>query len=395
MNQTCLLVCWVLYLAVGPVFAEDPSASWEWPSVTPSAVGLDADALAAFDADIGRGQYGYVDSMLVIRNGKIAFERYYDHDYAQVYQHQASQLGPLVVGNLTGPYNYFSAWWHPYYQKGSLHTMQSVTKSVAALIVGIAVGRNDFPDIDTPVLTFFESEAIAHADERKRAMTIRHLLTMSTGLDWNEDLPYTDPLNSWTALQKSADWVQYTINQPMAHAPGEVFRYNSGATLILAHIFNLTTGMDMEEYAVEHLFRPLHIEHFWKRTPTGLLDAQEGLYLSARDLAKIMVLVMDQGRWDGQQLVPASWIEASVTPQVPVTDDGSWAYGYKWWLHRYRFADEERLAIMGSGYGGQIPFTLPELDLVVVFTGWNTLPEQPALSSEEAIRRILDAVTTP
>ena len=80
---------------------------------------------------------------------------------------------------------------------------------------------------------------------------------------------------------------------------------------------------------------------------------------------------------------------------MPVTDDGSWAYGYKWWLHRYRFADEERLATMGSGYGGQIPFTLPELDLVVVFTGWNTLPEQPALSSEEAIRRILDAVTTP
>lgn len=367
-----------------------------WQMTTPPAVGLDAKVLADFDADIGEGRYGYVDSMLVIRQGKIAFERYYGYDYGEIYRREASTRGPLVVGDLTGPYNYFNDWWHPYYQDSTLHTMQSVTKSVTSVVVGIAVGRGEFPDLDTPVLEFFEQGSVANVDERKERMTIRHLLTMSTGFDWNEDVPYIDPENTWSALQEASDWVQFTIDRPMQREPGEAFKYNSGATLILGHLFNLATGRDLEEYAVEHLFGPLGIdEYFWKRTPYGRADAQEGLYVSSRDIAKIAYLMLRQGRWENDQVLSEDWVKDSTDASIPVTEDRSWEYGYKWWLIHYEFNGEDRVAFAGLGFGGQLPIVLPELDLVLVVTGWNALPDRPSLGVEEAIERILEAVKAP
>jgi CubicO group peptidase (beta-lactamase class C family) len=385
-----------LILVTSPVLAQSEWPTRGWSSTTPSEVGLDAKVLAAFDADISQGKYGYVDSMLVIRNGKVAYERYYERDYGSIYHEEASTPGPLVVRDPTGPYNYFNSWWHPYLQKGKLHTMQSVTKSVVSAVVGIAVGRGEFPDLDTPVIEFFEPDTVANVDERKRRMTIRHLLTMTTGLDWNEDYPYNDPRNTFAIMAVEPDWVQYTMDRPMSVNPGESFQYNSGATLILGHVFNKATGMDLEEYAVRHLFEPLGIDNFhWKRTPFGLTDAQEGLFVSSRDIAKIAYLFLKQGQWEGKQVVPAAWVDASVAPFVSVEDDRSIEYGYKWWLVHYEYQGEDRVAFAGFGFGGQYPIVVPELDLVIVFTGWNILAEGPRLSALKGIERILPAVQDP
>lgn len=363
---------------------------------TPPEVGLDAAVLAAFDADIGDGKYGYVDSMLVIRHGKVAFERYYGHDYDAIYGEESRTPGPLVVNDPSGPYNYFNAWWHPYYHKGTLHTMQSVTKSVVSAIIGIAVGRNEFPPLDTPVLSFFEEDQVANVDERKRRMTLRDLLTMSAGFDWDEDVPYSDPTNSFAIMATSLDWVQFTMDRPMAQNPGEAFKYNSGATLILGHVFRLATGIDLEEYAVQHLFQPLGIENYvWKRTPFGLVDTQEGLFVDSRDIAKIAYLFLKRGRWEGQQVIPEDWVLASVKPSVSVTEDQMVEYGYKWWLYHYNYRGEDRVAFAGAGFGGQRPIVLPELDIVLVFTGWNILPDRPSLQTTDAIERILEAVKNP
>jgi len=385
-----------LILVTSPLLAQSEWPTRGWSSTTPSEVGLDAKVLAAFDADISQGKYGYVDSMLVIRSGKVAYERYYRRDYGSIYHEEASTPGPLVVRDPTGPYNYFNSWWHPYFQKGKLHTMQSVTKSVVSAVVGIAVGRGEFPDLDTPVIEFFEPGTVANVDERKRRMTIRHLLTMTTGLDWNEDYPYNDPRNTFAIMAVEPDWVQYTMDRPMSVDPGESFQYNSGATLILGHVFNKATGMDLEEYAVRHLFEPLGIDNFhWKRTPFGLTDAQEGLFVSSRDIAKIAYLFLKQGQWEGKQVVPAAWVDASVAPFVSVVDDRSIEYGYKWWLVHYEYQGEDRVAFAGFGFGGQYPIVVPELDLVIVFTGWNILAEGPRLSALKGIERILQAVNDP
>lgn len=396
MNARHRAFCVVLAssLVVPSVTAQqDPWPTTTWPSATPRAVGLDPKVLAAVDADIAIGKYGYVDSMLVIRHGKVAYERTYKHDYDRIYAQEARTTGPLNAHDLSGPYNYFNPWWHPFYRRGDLHTMQSVTKTVTSVVIGMAVGRQEFPSLDTPVLTFFDVAKVANVDERKRRMTIRHLLTMTAGLDWNEDVPYADPNNHTSLMEASFDWVQFTIDRPMAQEPGKVFQYNSGATQLLSHIFRSATGRDIEEYAAQHLFTPLGINrHFWKRSPTGLADTEGGLYLAPRDLAKIVYLYLKGGMWEGRSIVPADWVRASIAPSTSALGRGEGVmYGFKWWLYPYG-KNGVRFAFGGAGFGGQRPIALPELDLIIVFTGWNILPDTPNLTPRLAIDRVLEAV---
>ncbi len=388
---------WIFAAVLTALLVHSPTAQSQWPTKTwpssaPRAVGLDPTILARLDADIASGKYGYVDSMLVIRHGKVAYERTYKHDYANIYRQEARTPGPLNAHDPSSPYNYFNPWWHPYYRRGDLHTMQSVTKSVTSVVIGIAAARREFPSLDTPVLTFFDAGKIANIDDRKRRITLRHVLTMTTGLDWNEDLPYADPKNAASLMEASFDWVKFTIDRPMSEEPGTKFQYSSGATQLLSHVFRSATGQDIEEYAIQHLFAPLGItRHFWKRSPTGLVDTEGGLYLAPRDLAKIAYLYLKKGVWEGKQIVPSEWVDASIAPSVTVPARGAGVkYGYKWWL--YEYGTDSRIAFGGSGFGGQRPIVLPELDLVMVFTGWNILPDTPNLTPRAAIDRVLEAV---
>ena len=372
----------------------EKAASDERQIALPGAVGLSEDALSAIHQDIQNGRYGYIDAFLVARHGKIVFEQYYENDYPSIYKQEAATPGALVVNDPSGPYNYFNPWWHPYYRNTTLHSMQSVTKSVASALVGIAISRGEFPDLDTPVLEFFDEAAVQNVDGRKRAMTLRDLLTMTDGLLWDENLPYNDFDNSFAVMAKAHNWVQYTLDLPMGSDPGTSFNYNSGATLILGHIFRLATGIDIEEYAVEHLFTPLGIDdYFWDRTPYGLTDIQEGLYISARSLAKIAQLFLQKGRWQDEQVVPATWVEESIRPRYPTGAAGDEAYSYLWWSQPYTFEEKSLRAYFGKGFGGQRPIFLPELDMVIVLTGWNILPGQPFFHAMEAIERVTAAIT--
>ncbi len=372
----------------------EKAASDERQIALPGAVGLSEDALSAIHQDIQNGRYGYIDAFLVARHGKIVFEQYYENDYPSIYKQEAATPGALVVNDPSGPYNYFNPWWHPYYRNTTLHSMQSVTKSVVSALVGIAISRGEFIDLDTPVLEFFEEATVLNIDRRKRDMTVRDLLTMSDGLLWDENLPYNDSDNSFAVMALAHNWVQYTLDLPMGSEPGTAFNYNSGATLILSHIFRLATGTDIEEYAVEHLFMPLGIDdYYWDRTPYGLTDTQEGLYISARSLAKIAQLFLQKGRWHDEQVVPATWVEESIRPRYPTGAAGDEAYGYLWWSQPHTFAEKSLRAYFGKGFGGQRPIFLPELDMVIVLTGWNILPGQPFFHAMEAIERVTAAIT--
>jgi CubicO group peptidase (beta-lactamase class C family) len=361
-----------------------------WPVSVPQDVGLDPKVLAALDADIAAGKYGYIDSLLVIRHGKLAFDRSYRQDYNKIYGKEAKEPGALNAHDPTGPYNYFNPWWHPFYRRGDLHSLQSVTKTVTSVIIGAARARGEFPDLSTPVLKFFDESKVANIDERKRRVTIRHLLTMTGGFDWNEELPYNDPNNSASLMEASFDWVQFVIDRKIARDPGTVFNYNSGETQLLSYIFHVVTGRDIEEYAAEHLFAPLGIERFyWKRSPSGLIDTEGGLYLNPHDLAKIAYLYLNKGVWQGRPIVTPEWVADSVSPKVEV-DKSSVKYGLKWWLFPY--GDGSKTAWAGSGFGGQMPIIIPEHDLVLVVTGWNILPEGLHFGHKEAIDRVLRAI---
>lgn len=371
--------------------APQPPAAW--PTATPRALGLNAAVLDSLDAEIKAGQYGFVDRMLVIRHGKIAFDGRYTHNYDVAYGDSMRVPNALNAHDMTGPYNYFNPWWHPFYQRGDLHTLQSVTKTIASVVIGTAVTRGEFPSIDTPVLKFFDTTKVKNIDDRKRRMTVRHLLTMTGGIDWNENLPYIDPNNTASGLEASPDWVEYTINRPMMREPGTVFNYSSGESAVLARVFSQATGMDLEEYASRHLFAPLGITRwFWKRTPSGSLDTEGGLYLEAADLARIWYLYTQGGVWNGTRVVSTDWIKLSVSPLIPVgTAAGGPMYGLKWWLYRDP-GDSTKFIWSGSGFGGQFPMAFPELDLVVVFNGWNILPRQKAIPLRRIHARLAKAV---
>ena len=342
----------------------------QWPLATPSELGLSAEPLLNLHNDVLQGRYGWIDSLLIIRDGRIAFEQYYEHDYRAIYGEEARTPGPLVVNSPGGPYNYFNAFWHPYFKDTQLHSMQSVTKSIVSAAIGIAISRGDFPDLDTPVLSFFDVDKTANVDEKKQTMTLRHLLTMSEGLRWNENVPYIDPTNTFTVMARSLDWVQFTLDQPMAAAPGTRFNYNSGASLILGQIFLQSTGIDIEAYTAQHLFRPLGITDYeWKRTPFGLADTQEGLFLSTRDLAKIAYLYLQKGRWNHKTVIPESWINDSLRVSFELQDDLRTGYGFTWWSQWYQYQDKRYIAYLGKGFGGQRPIILPDFDMVIVVTG--------------------------
>ena len=194
---------------------------------------------------------------------------------------------------------------------------------------------------------------------------------MTTGLQWQEDVPYDDPRSDSSLMEATNDWVQYVIDKPMAAEPGKVWNYSSGVTELLAYIFQKETGQDIDDYGQKYLFAPLGIRHEWKRTYQGVVDTEGGLYLNGSDLAKIGYLYLHDGMWDGQRIVSSEWVKESVTPYFQ-TDDPPFKYGFKWWLSK--LPDSTEYVWMARGFGGQNLLVFPNESLIVTFTAWDMLP---------------------
>jgi CubicO group peptidase (beta-lactamase class C family) len=394
--HACLSVALCLFAAL--VGAQEPQSSQQssnskkqqaWPTggwVTGSAasVGLDEQVLRKLDKDMASGMYSQmIDSFAVFRCGTKVFERSYPHDYATLYATQAGERGPLNQ-RLTGRYNYYDPYWHPYYHDTDLHTMQSVSKTITSVILGAAIQRGDFKaGLDTPVLRYFDTTKVKNVDDRKRRMTLRDLLTMAAGFEWSDEgFEVSDPQADTSLMEASDDWVQYVIDKPMAAEPGKVWNYNAGATELLAYIFQKETGQDLDDYGQTYLFAPLGMRHEWKRTYLGLVDAEGGLYLTGSDLAKIGYLYLRDGMWNGQRIVSSEWVKQSVTPyfqiEVPTYVGGKVvgktqdAYGFQWWLPK--LPDSAQPVWKGLGFGGQVLEVFPQEDLIVTFTAWDILP---------------------
>jgi CubicO group peptidase (beta-lactamase class C family) len=371
--------------------ARSGATSWPthgWTKAAPASLGLDEKILAALDSDLASGKYSLVDSFAVFRCGTDVFERTYSHDYGKIYAKEAKTVGPLNA-HLTGPYNYFDPTWHPYYHGTDLHSMQSVSKTVSSVITGIAITRGDFKaSLDTPLLKYFDMAKVKNVDDRKRRITLRHVLTMTTGLDWNEEVAYDDPRNDSSLMEAADDWVQYVIDRPMAKEPGTVFNYSSGMSELLAHIFQMETGQDIEKYGEKYLFAPLGMDHYWKRTPLGLPDTEGGLFLRTTDLAKIGYLYLHDGMWDGQQIVSKDWVKQSLAPFIDAEE--GYKYGFQWWL--LPRTDRQGFIWMARGFGGQRLMVFPEEDFIAVFTGWEILKDEAG--DRELVNRILPALRT-
>ena len=245
------------------------------------------------------------------------------------------------------------------------HDLRSISKSATSLLVGIALAEGKFPALDSPVFDSFPELAALRTPE-KMHITFRHLLTMSSGLKWDESIPYSNPANSERRMIDSADPVRYVLEQPLAAPPGAVYNYNGGNTTLLAAVLAKTTGRRLDDYAREKLFGPLGIADFeWISMPaSGEPAAASGLRLRARDSAKLGQLLLTDGLWNGKQVLPKGWAAESVTPHL--NGEGLYYYGYQWWLGRTMLRGRNLIWSAGFGFGGQRLYVAPELDLVVM-----------------------------
>ena len=359
------------------------ATSWpteSWKKTDAVSVGMNHDSLEAYSNILKSGSLGYIDGMLVTRMGKIIFEEEYTNNYDSLYRQTKT---------LPGKYNYYDSNWHPYYKDTKLHTMQSVSKSFTSTAIAIANKNGHIPDLNAKIMDYLGDYKSAIPDPRRNDISILDVLNMSTGIKWDESsMAYTDPRSNCVQMEQSPDWVQYVIDQEMAKDPGTKFNYNSGETMLLSLLINKTTGMDLAKYLETNLFSLIGIkDYFWKHTPKGLTDAEGGLYLTPRDLAKFGHLILNNGVWDGKQVLPKSWV--SQIHQTSVTTKTDWLrYGLQWWVMPY---GDNKTALLASGLGGQRMIIIPEHDIVAVFTGWN-IYEIPSLHSYKAMQKIINAV---
>ena len=245
------------------------------------------------------------------------------------------------------------------FKDGQKHEMYSVTKSVTAALIGIAIDKGYIKDVDQSITELFPNRIISNLDERKRSLRLKDLLIMASGLDCKDA-----SANRWAgtiAMTKSSDWTQYTLDLPMAQAPGEYFHYCNGVSHLLSAIIQGSSGMKTLEFAKKYLFDPIGIEDVdWAESPEGTNNGFSGLRLQPKDMTKIGLLYLNQGKWGNKQIISAEWIKASTRPYI----DGRWNgedYGYQWWINPTGYYS-------AVGKYGQAIYVIPDKNLVAVFT---------------------------
>jgi CubicO group peptidase (beta-lactamase class C family) len=322
----------------------------EWAVATPAEVGLDASRLSQLDTFLKQWPQHNVHAVVIVRRGKLVFERY-----------------------LRGRERRWMEWSSSVrFSPTKKHDIRSISKSVTSLLIGVAVSEGRFPALDSPVIDYFPEYADLRTIENAR-ITFRHLLTMTHGLQWDESRSWKSRANNERQLLEARDPYRYVLEQPMALPPGASFNYSGGATSLLGAALAKAVGRKIDVYAREKLFEPLGITDFEWLNFTGSAEvaAFAGLRLRPRDLAKLGQLMVDDGRWNSRQVLPAWWIGESTMPRVNVEGNGVLYYGYQWWLGRSLLDGHDLTWIAGFGSGGQRLFIVPGLDLVVVVNAFN------------------------
>lgn len=261
----------------------------EWPRSTLAEQGADAGAIESLMARTRAGDFGNVNHIVVVRNGALVIDERIERDYREVSRGRAGELSCGVDACTdeaqVHAYNYLHPEFHPWWRGGSVHTLQSITKSVAATVVGVAIERGDIAGVDVPLLSCFDAYDTSQLDPRLSRATLQGLLTMRSGIEWHESDRTLDETNTTVQLERSDDSIRFTLAQPMDAEPGENWVYNSGGSQLISEIIRSATGEHIDRYAEQHLLAPLGIRDYqWKRTPTGHPDTEGGLYLEARDL---------------------------------------------------------------------------------------------------------------
>ena len=342
----------------------------DWPTISVAEAGFRSDVAEQLDKAVRNGEFRNLHALVVIRHGKLVLERYY--------------AGPDErLGDALG-----SVRFAPHVK----HDLRSSSKSVVSLLYGIALGEGIVPAIDEPLIDHFPMYRDLAANPQLARIKVRHALTMTLGTRWNENVPFNDPRHSEIVMYSAADSNRFVLEQPVVEAPGTRWDYNGGTTQLLGALITRGSGTSLLDYAREKLFEPLSIQDVeWIGTAQSDAAAASGLRLRPRDLAKIGQLVLNAGRWNDRQLVPARWLEQSLQSHVrtpPMNDEGEYTCGYQWGLVKMNGNHQRRIFAL-PGNGGQRLTIIPELQLVVVIMAGNYNQQGQGQMPTDLMKRIV------
>lgn len=321
--------------AAGCAVQQMPDDGWKY--TTPLEVGLHPELMQELRESVMSGQFTNLHGVIVVKGGQLVLDAY----------------APGVDAD-------------------DLHYTASVSKSVGSLLLGIAMDRGLMPGLEDDVLNlelselFPEHREILDADPRKDGIRLRHVLSMTAGLEWDEDShPYNDPRNDWARVRDADDPIRLVLRQAVDAPPGSEFVYSGGMSTLMGSLLDRATGGAPPAFAEQELFEPLGIsEYEWWDLEGGLIDIPGGLHLRPRDMAKIGQMCLQEGMWSGKQVVSREWLAESTREHI--ANSYAPGYGLHWWVGDHHYQGRSTHLFMASGHGGQRIFVVPEFDLVVV-----------------------------
>ena len=288
-------------------------------------------------------QFRYINAVLIAKNGRLVLNEQFKNEL-----------------------DFTDQWANN--QDLDLHILNSVSKSFASTLIGIAIDQQVISSTDLLVHDYFpHKQPIANWSDAKANITLQNWLTMRHGYQWDEwNVSYFDPENQNALMNNASDPMQFLLDQPLAEQPGSVFAYSTGVSFALGRLVERASGESLTNYMEEHLFDPLSITSYtyWSLDNTPHMGS--ALYLSTRDMAKLGQLFLDGGVWNGNQVISESWIEQATVKRV---DNDTWGYGYQWWMTEFSVGETVYETYYADGLGGQHIFVFPALNAVVAFNG--------------------------
>jgi len=329
-------------------------------------VNIDSTMIKLAVNKILNGQYKEVHTMLIYRDNKLVFEEYFKGHKWQwdaPYHH-----GELVMWDRT-----------------MLHNIMSATKSVTSACIGIAIDKGFIENVHQSIFDYLPDHKHLNIGGKEK-ITIEHLLTMTSGLEWREwSAPYSSVENPIIGVWfQEKDPITFILEMPLNEAPGKSFNYSSGNIVLLGEIIHNATNMSIDEFSNKYLFEPLGIDSsLWAVKYENGVDGNN-LMITSRAMVKFGALYLNEGIWDGEQLIPIQWVEKSSKPyhgnysiNIPGEASGRLGYSYSWWTKTYYKSGKPINMYSASGFGGQHIMVLPELKTVIAFTGGNYLTKRP------------------
>ncbi|MCP4726134.1 MAG: serine hydrolase [bacterium] len=305
-----------------------------WSVSTLQSENIDSTYIYEMMNDIFVNDHDYLQSILIARNGKLVFEEYKDG-----------------------------------FDRTSLHHLQSATKSITSALVGIAIDRGFISGVNEPFMNFFP-EYDQYRTPEKEAITLEHILTMTPGLEWNENSEGVSAYENDNYIgHTSASYLRYAISKPVVYPPGTIWYYNSGCSIILGGIIRNTTDLQASAFADEYLFGPLGIINYnWITMNDGLTGTGGSLWMGSRDMAKIGQLFLNGGSWNGERIISEDWVNESTKSYISMVPDTPvsllYQYGYQWWVEQ----TEDYELYYAYGHAGQCIFIIEELNMVIAIT---------------------------